>query len=170
MIQAAPGLEKRCRIFSSRKRIETKAGGNELRVVSSDGHRQHGLNPSLLLFDELHTQKDRRLYEALTSAQATRLEPLTLLITTAGNDRYSLCYEQYDYARKVRDGKVVNPSFLPIIYEAGPDDPWDDERTWAKAMPALGDFCQLDYFREGCNRVDARDYAAFLGHLFPEPS
>jgi phage terminase large subunit-like protein len=153
MIKADAWLRKRCRIYTSAKRIETKKRGNILQVVSSDGRRQHGHNPSLVLMDEVHTQPNRDLYDALTSAFGARRDPLTILISTAGNRRDSLLYEEYEYACKVRDGLIDDPEYLPIIYEAGPDDDWTDEAVWHKAMPALGDFANLDFIRSECRKA-----------------
>lgn len=147
MIEADPFLSRRTRIYHSSKKIEARKSGNVLQVVSSDAHRQHGGNPSIILLDELHTQKNRRLFDVLTSSQGARTEPLIVMITTAGNDRRSLCYEEYEYAKRVEADPSLNPSYLPIIFEAGKDDDWREESTWRKAMPALGDFCQLDFIQ-----------------------
>jgi phage terminase large subunit-like protein len=147
MIEADPWLSRFMRIYRSDRIIEDRNTDNQLRVVSSDGRNQHGLNPSILLFDELHTQKNRELCDALTSGFQTRKEPLAMLITTAGNDLDSLCHEEYEYACRVRDNPSIDPAYLPIIYEADPTDDIWDERTWHKAMPALGDFCELDFIR-----------------------
>jgi phage terminase large subunit-like protein len=147
MIESDPWLAKTMRIYRSDRIIDDRQTDNQLRVVSADGRRQHGWNPSILLFDELHTQKKRDLYDALTSGFQTRKEPLALLITTAGNDLDSLCHEEYEYACRVRDNPAIDPAYLPIIYGADPDDDIWDERTWFKAMPALGDFCELDFIR-----------------------
>jgi phage terminase large subunit-like protein len=98
---------------------------------------------------------NRDLFNALTTGFATRREPLTIMITTAGHDRTSLCYEQWKYARGVRDGLIDDPTFLPILYEADPSDDWTAEETWRKAMPALDDFCSLDFIREECKRAQS---------------
>ena len=147
MIEANPQLAKRVRIYASKKRIVSKKGGNVLKVVSADGRRQHGLNPSVVIIDELHCQPNRNLYAALTTAQATRAEPLILMISTAGNDRESLCYERYVYAKRVAEDPEKDPTFLPILYEAAEEEDWTDEAVWHKAMPALGDFASLEFIR-----------------------
>ena len=147
MIEADEWLKRMMRIYRSDKIIEYRDAANELVVVSSEGRRQYGGNPSILLFDELHTQPNRNLYDALTSGSQTRKEPLMLLISTAGNDLDSLCHEEYEYAKRVQANPSIDPTYLPIIYEADPKDDIYDERTWRKAMPALGDFCELDFIR-----------------------
>lgn len=152
MVQADPFLDKQCRVYTSAKRIETKRG-NILQVLSSEGRRLHGHNPSVVIIDELHTQPNRELYDALTSSFGARSEPLTLLISTAGNRRDSLAYEEYQYACKVRDFVVDDPEYLPVIFEAADDDDWTDEAVWRKAMPALGDFCNLEFIRSECKKA-----------------
>lgn len=147
MIEADPYLRKLVKVYESAKVIEAKKSSNTLKVVSSDGRRQHGLNPSGLLFDELHTQPNSDLYDALTSAQATRQEPLNIYISTAGNNRDSLCYRVLERARRIKADPSIDPEFLPILYGAEDGDDWTDERTWFKAMPALGDFASLEFIR-----------------------
>ena len=148
MIRADPYLESQVVISEPKKFIKTKRGHNTLSVVTSEARRQLGGNPSVILFDELLSQRDRRLFDALTSGQQTRRERLLIMISTAGNSKQSLVGEQYDYACKVRDKVIDDPSFLPVIFEAPADaDIWD-EATWHKAMPALGDFADLDFMRD----------------------
>jgi phage terminase large subunit-like protein len=155
MIEASPYLSRRCRILYSLKRIETREGRNVLKVISADGRRQLGQNPSVVILDELLTQPDRKLHDSLATSFGTRREPLMILISTAGNDRGTLVHEEYTYACSVRDGKVIDPTYLPVIYEALPTDDWTSEETWAKAMPALGDFGDLAFFRSEFARAKA---------------
>ena len=73
-----------------------------------------------LLFDEFHAQKDRELWETLYRGISARRQPVVAIITTAGDDRESICREEYDRACKVRDGVLADDSYLPIIFEALP--------------------------------------------------
>lgn len=155
MIEADPFLTKRAQIYESKKTIVTRKGRNKLKVVSAEGRRQHGQNPSVVIIDELFTQPNRKLHDALSTAFGARKEPLMILISTAGNERGTLIHDEYVYACKVRDGLINDPTYLPIIYEAGPDDDWTAEATWFKAMPALGDFCNIEYFRGLIERAKA---------------
>lgn len=147
-IAADPYLTKLCTIYSTKKEIVVKSMGNTFKVVSSEGRRQHSHNPSLVLFDELHTQPNRELWAALTGGFAARKQPLLIAITTQSNDKRSLCYEEYEYASKVKAGIITDPSYLPILYECPPENDWESEANWALAMPALGDFCNLDFIRK----------------------
>lgn len=148
MIRNDAYLSSFCHIVTSQKRIVVPSTNNLYCALSADGFRQHGLSPSVVIFDELHTQKSHDLWTAMTSGFGARPERLTISITTAGSDQTSLCYEEYRYACQVRDGVIERPDYLPVIYEAEPKDDPFAESTWAKANPALGDFCEVDDLRE----------------------
>lgn len=126
---------------------------SKLKALAAEAGTAHGMNPHGVVFDELHVQKDRLLWEALQTGMSARRQPLLAAITTAGSDKESLCYEQYDYACKVRDGLTEDPSFLPVVYEALPDDDWTSPEVWAKANPCLGVSKSLDYMAEHCKRA-----------------
>ena len=116
--------------------------------MSAEVSTKEGLNWLALLFDELHAQKTPQLFEALQYGCAARRQPLLITISTAGFDRESIGYQQYQYAKKVRDGIIEDIAFLPFIAEAEPDDDWSKEKTWRKANPSLGETISLEYFRE----------------------
>lgn len=159
MIDKSPVLRKKCRIINYKRTIEHRRGG-WWKVVASDAAGNLGGNLSAVLIDELLTQKDRGLYSALKTSMGARTQPLLMCITTAGQDKQTLCGERYDYACKVRDGVISNPHFLPVIYEAQPEDDPFAEETWRKANPGLGKTVQLEYFR--ALFAEARDSAATL--------
>lgn len=155
MIRNDPQLEKLCVIYDGYKRIEYPAGNSFYRVLSSVAPNKHGLGPSAVLIDEMHVV-DEELVNVLTTGFGARREPLTLMITTAGWDRHSLCYDEWMYAEKVLEGSVQDPGYYPVIHAAGLEDDWKDESVWRKAMPALGDFCSLDFIREECRKAIER--------------
>lgn len=148
MIRNDPTLSQHCVIYESYKRIEVPGLDSFYEALSSEAKLKHGLSPAAVLFDEVHILPDRELHDVLTTGFGARREPLTLYITTAGHDRASLCWELWQHARNVRDGIVDDPTFLPILYEVSPDDDWTDEAVWHKAMPALDDFCSLEFIRD----------------------
>jgi len=164
-------MKKRCQRYATTKSI-TKPDESVTKVIPSDGNVAHGDNPYLQAIDELHTQPNDRLYEAMTSAMASanRVNQLLLMITTADVDRPSICNREYDYACRVRDNKGdrnkpgYDPRYLPVIYEAMhvdkhgrsvEDEDWTSEATWAKANPNLGVSVSLDYLRTACHRAQA---------------
>jgi len=127
--------------FNSAKMIKSILDGSTLKAVSSDGKTQHGTTPTFVLVDEIHAWRSngRDLWEALQSGMAKRKGGLTIVATTAGRGREGLAAERYSYARKVADGTVTNPAFLPIIFEPEAGDDWTDEAVWDKVNPGLAD-------------------------------
>lgn len=155
MIEAHPSLSARCKVYRT-KTIIVKETGAVYKALSSDAFTKHGLNAHGIVFDELHAQKDSELWDVLTTSVAARKQPLTVAITTAGYDRNSLCWQIHEYAERVRDGQIDDPSFLPVIYASEPGSDWRDERTWASANPGLGESVRMDYLRQACaTAVDA---------------
>lgn len=134
-VEANPAAAKRAKIY--RNAIVVPKTASTYRVLSSDAFTKHGLNPHGVIFDELHAQPDRELWDVLTTGQGARRQPLTVAITTAGFDRSSICYELYDYGRKVRAGQIKDPTFFFRWWGADDDDDWRDEAVWSKAQPNL---------------------------------
>jgi len=153
MVRQSEELSAVCLIYDSMKRIFCEPLGSFYEALSSEAGTKHGLKPSVVVFDELHVLPNRKLYNALTTGFGARLEPLTLMITTAGWDRTSLAWEQWTYARAVRDGAIDDSTFLPVLYEAPADADWRDESVWHTANPGLGDFCSLETLRDECRQA-----------------
>lgn len=153
MIRANPALKKRCKIFDATKRIVRHETESFYKALSRESATAHGLNPSFVIYDELHEAKSRDLYDVLKTGMGARREPLFVTITTAGTDLQSLCYELYQYGKKVQAGDVEDPTFYPLIYEAeDADDIWD-ERVWRKANPSAGAFRDLEEIRAYAQRA-----------------
>jgi len=140
-------LSKMCKVY--RRHITVPNTGSFYRVLSSDSKTKHGLNPHGILFDELHVQDDRELWDTLQSGRAARRQPLTFTITTSGYDRKTLCGEMHDKAVAVRDGKAEDDTFLPVLYIKEPKDDWEDRSVWEKANPSLGITLKQDYLEQG---------------------
>lgn len=136
MVKASPELRRRARPF--RRSIVVYALGAAYKVLSADIKNKDGFNSHGVLFDELHAQKSRSLWDVLTTSTGSRRQPLTIAITTAGFDRHSICWEQHEYARKVAEGIFEDDEFYPIIYAAAEDADWTDPKTWRKANPNYG--------------------------------
>lgn len=103
-----------------------------------------GLNSHLVIIDELHSIKDRNLYEVMKQSQSARRQPLLVMITTAGTIRESIFDDMYKYACGVCDGTIDDPHFLPIIYELDAKEEWLDPMKWEKANPGLNTIKKLD--------------------------
>lgn len=144
MVEADDRLLDRCKVY---KRLIEHQNGSIYRVIPSDAAGNHGHNPSGVIFDELHTQKTRDLWDVMTSGQGTRAQPLTVAFTTAGTDKESICWEQHDYGEKVAKGLVTDPSFYYCRYGQADGDDWEDEEVWKRCNPALGDFLLMSFLR-----------------------
>jgi len=155
MINQDEDLSSRCKVVQSQKTIIYPPTDSIYRAVSSDAYTKHGLNAHGIIFDELHVQPNRELWDVMTTSIGSREQPATFAITTAGVDRKSICWEIHDYARQVANGIIDDPTFLPFIYsayeteeeQASEPDAWMDESRWFAANPALGDFRSLEEMR-----------------------
>jgi len=103
-----------------------------------------GLNANCVIMDELHSVKDRNLYEVMKQSQSARRQPLLIMITTAGTVRECIFDDMYAYACSVVDGTFTDDTFLPVIYELDNREEWKDPKAWEKANPGLGTIKKLD--------------------------
>ena len=153
MIRNDPDLSARCDILDSQKRIVDHKTGSFYRAISAEAYSKHGFNASRVLYDELHAAPNRELWDVLTSSTGARSQPLTVAISTAGYDRHSILFEMYSHAKHVQENPALDPSFLPIIFEADQGADWTDEATWRGCNPALGDFRSIDEMRTAFARA-----------------
>ena len=151
MIRMSPALAKRVKILSSQKRIVYKPTNSFYQVLSAEAYSKHGFNISGVVFDELHTQPNRALFDVMTKGSGdARTQPLYFLITTAGTDTHSICFEQHQKALDLIAGKKHDPTFYPLVYGAATDDDWTAEATWLKANPSLGITVPIEKVRAAC--------------------
>lgn len=153
MIRNDPELLAQCEIIDSQKRIVHRKSGSFYRAISAEAYSKHGFNASVVIYDELHAAPSRELWDVLSTSQGARSQPLMMAITTAGYDRHSILWELYAHAKKVRENPSLDPTFLPILFEAQIDADWTDEKVWKKANPALGDFRSLEEMRTAAARA-----------------
>lgn len=101
------------------------------------------------MLDEVHAQKTRTLYDVLTKGSGdAREQPLFFLITTAGTEKESICYELHTKAKDILEGRKIDPTFYPVVFGLTDDDDWHDEANWYKANPSLGQTIQIDRVRD----------------------
>jgi phage terminase large subunit-like protein len=151
MVLKSPELRRRCRPL--RSAIVVYALGASYKVLSADVENKHGFNSHGILFDELHAQPNRELWDVLTTSTGSRRQPMTIAITTAGYDRNSICWEMHEYSRKVAEGIFEDAELYPIIYAAGQDDDWKAPATWRKANPNLGVSVKEKDMAAACRRA-----------------
>lgn len=153
MIELVPALSKRAKVTKSQKIITDKKSGTIYQVLSAEAYTKHGFKTSACIFDELHAQPNRGLWDVMTfEAGASRLQPIWWIITTAGDDpdRVSIGWEQHEYAMKVLSGEIVDPTWYVVIYSYQGDDIYNEE-NWFKANPSLGTAKSLESMRETAN-------------------
>jgi len=155
MIRQEPYLLAQCDIVDSQKRIVHRPSGSFYRAISAEAYSKHGFNASMVVYDELHAAPTRELYDVLSTSMGARENPLMLVISTAGYDRHSILWELYSHGKRVAENPDLDPSFLPVIYEAPADADWRKEAVWRKANPALGDFRSLEDMRIAAKRAQA---------------
>ena len=148
MVEQCPALKRRIKPIMSQKRLLYMPLNSYYQVLSSESFSKHGLNVHGVVFDELHAQPDRRLYDVMTHGSGdARKQPLFFLITTAGTDRNSICWEVHQKAKDVIEGRKHDPTFYPVIYGIDDDDDWTSETVWQKANPSLGITVDIDKLR-----------------------
>lgn len=120
-------------------------------MLSADVGNKHGFNTHGVVFDELHTQPNRKLFDVMTKGSGdARMQPLYFLITTAGNDTKSICYETHQKAQDIIEGRKIDHTFYPVIYGADESDDWTDPKVWKKANPSLGITVGIDKVKDAC--------------------
>lgn len=152
MVRMNPALKKRVKILASQKRIIYQPTNSFYQVLSADAYSKHGFNVSGVIFDELHTQPNRKLYDVMTKGSGdARTQPLYFLITTAGTDTNSICYEVHQKALDIMNGRKHDPTFYPVIYGSKESDDWTDPSIWKKANPSLGITVSIDKVKAAFN-------------------
>lgn len=149
IVRADPELEGMLKIVDSTKTIVCYGNGSVYRAISAEAGTKHGLNASVVIYDELAQAKNRALYDVLDTAMGAREEPLFVTISTQSNDPQHILSQLIDDGQRADD-----PTTVTHLY-AVPDDVEDifDESEWVKANPALGDFRSLEDMRAQAARA-----------------
>ena len=154
MVKQNPTLSKLIKIIPSTKRMVYQPTGSIYQVLSSEVATKHGLNVSACIFDELHTQPTRALYDVMTQGSGdARKQPLWFFLTTAGTDRNSVCWEVHQKALDILEGRKHDPRFYPVVYGLSDDADWQDEQNWYKCNPSLGYTITIDKVRDAYHKA-----------------
>lgn len=149
MVEMSPALLKRSKLMTATKRIVNYGNSGYYQVLSAEVGGKHGFSVSGLVFDEIHTQPNRQLYDVLTKGSSdARQNPLHFIITTAGTDRHSIAYELHTKAVDILKGRRVDPTFYPVVYGLKDDEDWEDEANWYKVNPSLGYTVDIERLRD----------------------
>lgn len=155
MIDQSPALRKRSKITPSHKRITDLVSGSFYQVLSAEAYTKHGLNVSACIFDELHAQPNRGLWDVMTfGAGDARTQPIWWVITTAGDDpdRVTIGWEEHEYAKGILAGEIVDPIWYPVIYAYEGDDIYN-EVHWYQANPSLDHTITIESVRESADKA-----------------
>jgi len=149
MISLNKTLARQVKVCESKNRIEYK--NSFYQVLSAEAYSKHGFNVHGVVFDELHAQPNRKLFDVMTKGSGdARKQPLFFLITTAGDDTNSICYEVHQKAKDILEGRKIDPTFYPVIFGADEDDDWTDPEVWKKSNPSLGVTVDIEKVRMAC--------------------
>ena len=152
MVRMCPALGKRVKILASQKRMVYLPTNSFYQVLSAEAYSKHGFNIHGVVFDELHTQPNRKLFDVMTKGSGdARMQPLYFLITTAGTDTQSICYETHQKAKDILEGRKIDQTFYPVIYGAKADEDWTDPEVWKRSNPSLGITVGIDKVQAACD-------------------
>ena len=154
MVRQSPALMKRVKIIPSTRRMIYQPTGSIYQVLSSEVATKHGLNVSACIFDELHTQPTRALYDVMTQGSGdARKQPLWFLLTTAGTDRNSICWEVHQKALDILEGRKIDPRFYPVLFGLPDEADWTNEENWYRANPSLDHTITIDKVRDAFRKA-----------------
>lgn len=146
--------------------LHNKSGGI-MKPLASDTSSMDGLNPSLIIGDEIHEWK-RTLYDVLDSSLTKRDDSLFLMISTAGLSTEGIGHEIHSYTAKVLSGDIEDDTWFGIIYSKDKDDDWLDPNTWLKANPNWGvsvDPINFEAKAKKAQETPAAKYSFLVKHL-----
>lgn len=147
MADSSPELSAVLKINRSNKAITFPATQSIYKALSGEADSKEGLNASAIIIDELHIWHGRSLWDSLRYACRARQQPLVFVITTAGDDIQSVCYEQREYTKQVLRGDTKDTRLHGYIRCAEPEDDWTSEEIWKKANPSYGLTFPIDRFK-----------------------
>lgn len=162
MVEMDPHLASRVKVYKN-EMIWTSTE-TRLKVLSAEAYTKEGLNPTLVIFDEVHVQPNDELWDVMALAMGARVEPMMIGITTAGDptDRFgndSLAYRYYQHGKRVASGEVDDPSFYFAWWEPDTDDADHTEpETWRTANPGYGDLVLEEDFHSAVIRTHEAEF------------
>jgi phage terminase large subunit-like protein len=161
MVELEDGMADMAKVY--RDAIEVPSTGSVYRVLSAEAFTKEGLNPSLTIFDEVHAQPNDELWNVMSLAGGSRVQPLLVGITTAGliTDRRgdpTLCHRLYDYGKRVAAGEVDDKSFFFRWWAAPDDADWQNPDVWAQANPGFDDIVAAEDFESSAKSTPENEY------------
>jgi phage terminase large subunit-like protein len=143
MIRKSPELSDHFNIFAHS--ITEEFSGSFFQPLASDSEKQDGLNPHFVLIDEYHAHKTNELLDNLQSGTAARIQPLLMMITTAGFNRFSPCFDEEKTCKQILEGIIEQDDKFAMIFAIDEKDNWEDPEVWIKANPNLNISVNIDF-------------------------
>ena len=135
MVRQSTSLKKYISIRKSDMYMENNF--STFAPLASDSNTLDGLNLHAGIIDELHSIKDRNIYDVTKQSMSARMQPMLFIISTAGFNRETIYDEEYEYADKWLDGNIIDDRFIAFVYELDSRSEWTNEDCWIKANPGL---------------------------------
>lgn len=154
MVELSPYLSKRLTVIDSKRRIIDPKTNSFYQVIAADAGGALGTNPSGVIFDEVLTQPNQELWDALKTGMGTRVRPLMVGATTAGYTSSGFAFEEHKYAERVQEDPALDPRRFVYLRNTPRDADWRDEANWFHANPALGDFLSVETLRTEAREAD----------------
>ena len=122
--------------------IVAKKGSKFEPVIGNPGD---GPSPSCAIVDEYHEHDTPALHDSMETGMGAREQPLMLVITTAGYNLASPCFDKHDEVCKVLDETVDNEELFGCIFSIDEKDDWADPKMLVKANPNYGVSVDADF-------------------------
>lgn len=143
------GLDRRKKYFKTfRDNIRFDTTKSFLQVLSSDANANDGWNSSLFIIDEYHSAPNSSMYDVMKSSQGNRENPLAIVITTAGFNLFSPCYQLRQTNIEILKGIKKDDTVFAAIYTLDEGDDWQDPKNFIKSNPNLGISVKESYLKE----------------------
>lgn len=141
-------LRGKLRLQDYKNRITCPKLRTRYEAISADAGVAHGGTPRVVIADELHAWPNRDLWDVLNSSLIKTDDSLMVVATTAGRGQENICWEKYEYALKVQQGEIIDPTVLPVIFQATKQADFRSEETWHAVNPGLAEgYPSLKKFR-----------------------
>jgi phage terminase large subunit-like protein len=130
-----------------RNSIIVKKTESKFQALTSEDSTLDGLSPHCGIIDEYHAHKSSDLLEVLETGMGARIQPLLLIITTAGFNKAGPCFQLRNVINDILSFRKKDDSTFGIIFTLDDPEKWHDENEWVKANPNIGKAPYWDYMR-----------------------
>lgn len=138
MVKREPEMQDHFGVEPLAHSIIIGSTGSSFKPLSRDADTLEGLSPHGAIIDELHAHKTREVFDVLNVATGSRRQSLIMMITTAGDNKAGICYEQHTYVQQVLQGRHEDDRYFGLIYTLDVEDDWTTEASARKANPNYG--------------------------------